>query len=412
MLNAAQVKKATRLNRLYATSLKTGAGKGWIHEYDAIVATLGQNPDVAVSAEEFAQLVANWQTSMGVRPVDGIIGIKTWTSLSTSLLRDGNMCRMPPDWLVGGLDRHQSAEQISMPVQAGSPVSIPGRGFMFVMVEVLPEVGSTNLVRKVAVIPKNYAMMPRNAMGVLRPAEHALNLAPEASQFLSASNMPSGAATMQGKGMVINIEKVVAAGGRILQPDEVIGDLQKFASQNPASKLQVDKLVQTIRQFEGETLIQGGVPKGAAQPVGAAHAKYLDAAEEIFDAAKQGSTSRGAAASAVEGLDDAYRSARNMGRVGRVFVVAGLVVTAYDVGMAIDESVEKQSFKPIGAETIRQVGGWGGGAAGAKIGFLAGAAVGIETGPGAIITGAVGAIIFGAAGYYGADWVADFIDEN
>lgn len=50
--------------------------------------------------------------------------------------------------------------------------------------------------------------------------------------------------------------------------------------------------------------------------------------------------------------------------------------------------------------------------AGAKIGTVAGAAVGVETGPGAVITGLVGGIIFVAAGYYGADWIADYIDEN
>lgn len=61
---------------------------------------------------------------------------------------------------------------------------------------------------------------------------------------------------------------------------------------------------------------------------------------------------------------------------------------------------------------IRRVGGWGSAVAGAKIGGIAGAAIGIETGPGAIITGAIGAIIFGTAGYFGADWIADQIDEN
>ena len=41
-----------------------------------------------------------------------------------------------------------------------------------------------------------------------------------------------------------------------------------------------------------------------------------------------------------------------------------------------------------------------------------GAAVGIETGPGVVLTGLIGGVIFGTAGYFGADWVADHIDEN
>ena len=67
---------------------------------------------------------------------------------------------------------------------------------------------------------------------------------------------------------------------------------------------------------------------------------------------------------------------------------------------------------PISAEVVRQAGGWGASIAGLKIGAMLGASVGIETGPGVIITGGIGRIIFGAAGYFGADWVADFIYEN
>jgi hypothetical protein len=83
-------------------------------------------------------------------------------------------------------------------------------------------------------------------------------------------------------------------------------------------------------------------------------------------------------------------------------MVVGIVLTAVDLGLATKKSIDQNSFKPVGAEVIRQVGGWGGAIAGAKIGAIGGAALGIETGPGAIVTGAIGAIVFGAAGYFGA----------
>jgi hypothetical protein len=50
--------------------------------------------------------------------------------------------------------------------------------------------------------------------------------------------------------------------------------------------------------------------------------------------------------------------------------------------------------------------------AGFKIGAATGALLGVETGPGAIVSGLIGGIVFGGAGYFGADWVADYIDEN
>jgi hypothetical protein len=93
-------------------------------------------------------------------------------------------------------------------------------------------------------------------------------------------------------------------------------------------------------------------------------------------------------------------------------MVVGVVMTAKDVYQAGQRSLEQGSAKPLAAEGIRQVGGWGGGIAGAKIGFGVGALLGIETGPGAIVTGAIGAVIFGAAGYFGADWIADKISPN
>ena len=86
--------------------------------------------------------------------------------------------------------------------------------------------------------------------------------------------------------------------------------------------------------------------------------------------------------------------------------------TSSDLARATDQSFAQKSFKPVGAEVVRQVGGWGGAFAGGKIGFGIGALFGIETGLGAIVTGTVGAIIFGAMGYFGADMIADQISPN
>ncbi len=89
------------------------------------------------------------------------------------------------------------------------------------------------------------------------------------------------------------------------------------------------------------------------------------------------------------------QSAMVVTRSLRVVQFIGFAMTAYDLGNATVKSVKKESPKPLAAEVIRQVGGWGGAIAGIEIGGIAGAAVGIETGPGAITTGAVGALIFG-----------------
>lgn len=104
---------------------------------------------------------------------------------------------------------------------------------------------------------------------------------------------------------------------------------------------------------------------------------------------------------------------RTAGRnLGRAFVVYGAITTAYDVSVAAEASVAEGSASPLVAESVRQVGGWGAGIAGFKVGFAGGAALGVETGPGLLVTGAVGGLVIGTAGYFGADWVADYIYEN
>jgi hypothetical protein len=70
---------------------------------------------------------------------------------------------------------------------------------MFVVFEQLPDIGSTRIVRKVAVIPRDFSLRPKNPLGMLTPAEHAINVNPGASPYLSGSSKPYGAPSMNGE---------------------------------------------------------------------------------------------------------------------------------------------------------------------------------------------------------------------
>ena len=96
----------------------------------------------------------------------------------------------------------------------------------------------------------------------------------------------------------------------------------------------------------------------------------------------------------------------------RVFLIVGVAVDSWNFGSSINDSIEAGTPAPAVAETVRIVGGWGGAWAGTKIGCGAGALAGIETGPGAVTTCIIGGFIGGVGGYFGADWLADLIDEN
>ena len=275
------------------------------------------------------------------------------------------------------------------PVQAHSTASVlPGRAYLFVMVrEVLP---NAKLVRKVVPIPETDIA----AMIVNRPdlfgfhsrlpgagaslGEHALGNT--LSKYISSSDKPGGAPNFEGRAWYIDIAKAERSGVQIHSTEAVTRDLDRIAELNPALAARIGKLKIAMEQVEGEVLLEGSVPKSAVQTAEAA----------ALELKTLGMMSRGA----------------------RVLGVIGVVLTVYDLGSATAESVQTQSIKPISAEAIRQVGGWGGAWAGMQMGFMAGAAVGIETGPGALLTGLAGGLFFGAVGFWAGDKVADTISPN
>jgi len=297
------------------------------------------------------------------------------------------------------------------PLTEQIPASVAlARGFMFVVFEQLPEVGTGRVIRKVAAIPQNFALQPPNPLAHLSLADHVLGN--NNSQFLSASNRPFGAPTIQGRPLLIDVTRTRAAGGQIYSVEQIVADLRRFAQENPAAERRVNTLIRTIQSVEGEVLIEGGVPRDAIRRVSTAHTGYIQTADELWASFEAGRITRPQLETRLSMLERAYGRARVFGRVGRVITVVGAVFTVVDVADATQRSIERNSYRPLAAETVRQVGGWGGAVAGGKIGFLAGAALGIETGPGLIITGAIGAIIFGAAGYFGADFIADWIEQE
>jgi hypothetical protein len=308
---------------------------------------------------------------------------------------------------VSGSTSHQNGWTPQIPANVAL-----ARGFLFVVFEQLPAIGEGKIIRKVATIPQDFSLKPRNPLGNLSPAEHLLNLNPAQSQFLSASNRPFGAPTIKGQPLILDVSKIQKAGGRIYSVSEVVSDLERFAAQNPASRTQINKLIQTVRDIEDEVLIERGTPPGSASRPSVVHAPYIRSAEDFWAEFRANRITRAQLQQELATLESAYSQGRVLGRVGRVLTVVGVVVTIADVTQATQRSINQNSFRPLGAEAVRQVGGWGMAFAGAKIGFATGALFGIETGPGAIATGALGAIIFGAAGYFGADWIADHISPN
>ena len=405
-----QLEKAIQLNRYYAHCLRRTDGcVGWIDQFGHFGQVLNLHQR-NVTEQNFAQSIYSWQQSQPNLIRDGILGINTWSRLNKLYPTNRGFSIEVPFGI-----RSPSAamsNRILPPTITGSPSISPARGFLFVVFDQLPEVGTKNLVRKVGVVPKNFALHPANPLGRLTAAQHALGFNPSQSQWLSASGRPFGAANFQGTPLLMDTTKIIKSGGRVITTTELVAALRKHTALNPSSAPQVNRLINAMTHIEGEVLVEGSTPPRSVRPLSTSHNRYVKAAEALWGQFDAKQMTRAELEAGLSSLDDAYKGARTVGRVGRVFMVAGVVFTTIDVTRATIQSIKQRSAKPIAAETVRQVGGWGSAIAGVKIGALTGTAFGLTTGPGAVITGAIGAIIFGAAGYFGADWIADHISEN
>lgn len=224
--------------------------------------------------------------------------------------------------------------------------------------------------------PERYGLVPKDYSSASSVAEHVMGN--NRSSYISTSSIfPEGSPRFAGKTIIVDIDKAVRSGAKLISTEDIIKSLDDYKEQNPHLGKRIDKISNYVKDIDKEVLLQGEkIPASAIfTPETLQYTKYFI-------------------------------------RAARVVKVTGIVFTAYDLDQATEKSLNNDSVKPITAEVIRQAGGWGMAMAGAKIGVVAGEAIGIETGPGAALSGLIGGIIFGAAGYVGADWVADLIDEN
>lgn len=219
--------------------------------------------------------------------------------------------------------------------------------------------------------PERFGFQATGPDAVLSIGRHAMSMKP--SPFISSSSLPFGARRFTGEPFWIDVAKARMAGASLHETDEIVADLSRIGSKmkTEADKQKIESLKKLVSD-DREVLIKGPVPATAVK----------------------GSAAMGAT------------------RLLQGVQVVGFTLSAVELGGAASRSVDEKSVRPIGAETLRQAGGWAGAWAGVKLGAAAGAMMGIETGPGVAVTIGVGSIIGGSAGYFGADWVADHIDPR
>lgn len=228
------------------------------------------------------------------------------------------------------------------------------------------------------VYPEKYGLWGKGPGSDASIAEHVMGYDKITSYASASADYPGGAPRFVGKTVYVDIAQAKRSGAKLISTQEIKQALDDYAKQYPHLQKRIARIRSYSEGLDKEFLIR---PDPSVPPSG------------VFN-------QRGLAISL------------GLVKYARVVQVVGIVFTGYDLAVATDQSFKAKSVRPIEKEVVKQMGGWGGAIAGAKIGAATGALVGIETGPGAVITGLVGGIVFGAIGYFGGRAVAEEIPDN
>jgi len=258
-------------------------------------------------------------------------------------------------------------------------------------------------------IPDNVTMRALHVLGK--------EVGEQNTPYISLSDKVYGAATMRGKSILVDVSRL-AKKPTIISTDEVVQALEQLKASDtyfdgttyrPVAPLRsrIDILIHAVKQYEGETLAVGSVPKEAIRSVSEHHQLYIKAARGAYEELQANRITPEQLQSRLSTIEGRYRVVSKLGRAAKVVKVIGITLAAKDIYGAYRESQVKHTNAPLAKEVARQVGGWAGAWAGGVAGGEIGMALGIETGPGAFLTGFVGSTIGGFLGFFGINSIFD-----
>ena len=113
--------------------------------------------------------------------------------------------------------------------------------------------------------PDIYGMKPTNPESSVSPGEHSLaqhTIKTEGSKYVSASQLPNGAETVDGKVYWIDMDKL-PPGIKVVSNEEIAKDLERLVSEGKITRERADMWLKDQRIKEAEILIEGEIPRGA-----------------------------------------------------------------------------------------------------------------------------------------------------
>ncbi|MCL7679999.1 glycine zipper family protein, partial [Klebsiella pneumoniae] len=85
-------------------------------------------------------------------------------------------------------------------------------------------------------------------------AEHVLG--DNASSYISTSSaFPEGSPRFEGKTIIVDIEKAVMSGAKLISTEEILKSLDDYKSQNPHLAKRIDKISKYVKDIDKEVLL-------------------------------------------------------------------------------------------------------------------------------------------------------------
>lgn len=79
-----------------------------------------------------------------------------------------------------------------------------------------------------------------------------------ASSYISTSSaFPEGSPRFEGKTIIVDIEKAVMSGDKLISTEEILKSLDDYKSQNPHLAKRIDKISKYVKDIDKEVLLHG-----------------------------------------------------------------------------------------------------------------------------------------------------------
>ena len=103
--------------------------------------------------------------------------------------------------------------------------------------------------------PERYGLIPKNFSASYSVAEHVMG--DNASSYISTSSaFPEGSPRFEGKTIIVDIEKAVMSGDKLISTEEILKSLDDYKSQNPHLAKRIDKISKYVKDID-KVLLHG-----------------------------------------------------------------------------------------------------------------------------------------------------------